>query len=276
MYQKYKRLENEFNADTANNLSVELVFTMMDSKAISAAILPEIYGPVSTKRCIFCLKLSHGTENFQGNRLISEIIDPRSVAFGISPLHLLINATKFLIYNVGCGTTEKDVKNKQVIDAHKRIFNYIHVDLNNTRNGFGSSITGNVCRRLLKNSEEFSKTIKVDKKTIELTLDLINLCRSTEKICIDTYNEKASILSELLNGVHLTPTLHKMIFHGGAIIQYFQKKYNCGLGIFSEEPLENFIRKFRTIRADHSRKNNVRNNNLDSIKFAWRYFTINS
>ena len=176
MYRKYKRLENEFNTDSANNISVEIVFTMMDSKAISASILAGIYRPFSPKRCIFCLKLSHGTKNFQGDMLISEIVDPRSVAFGISPLHLLINATKFLIYNVGCGITEKDVKNQKVIDVHKRNFNYIHVDLNNTRNGFRSLITGNVRRRLLENSEKFSKTIKVDQKTIELTLDLINLC----------------------------------------------------------------------------------------------------
>ena len=65
--------------------------------------------------------------------------------------------TKFLMYNVGCGTSEKDSKAKKVIDVGKRISIHIYIGFKDARHGFGSILMGNVYRRLFKNLEEFNK-----------------------------------------------------------------------------------------------------------------------
>ena len=89
--------------------------------------------------------------------MISEIFEPRTVVFGISCLHLLLNMTKFLIYNVGCGTSEKDSKAKKVIDVGRRISIHIYIVFKDARHGFGSKLMGNLYRRLFNNLEEFNK-----------------------------------------------------------------------------------------------------------------------
>ena len=71
-----------------------------------------------------------------------------------------------------------------------------------------------------------------------------------------------------LENVTLTPTLHKYLFHETLIIDFFQKKVDCGMGVWTEEPSESLIRKLRDARKNHARLvSKINNNNNDTFKF---------
>ena len=103
------------------------------------------------------------------------------------------------------------------------------VRLNVIKHGFGSQITGNVARRLFNNCKALANITKVDLKTIEKLKEISELSRSISIIDINHYNELCSEILIDLNGIYLTPILHKYLHHGGDILQYFQSNYDAGL-----------------------------------------------
>lgn len=56
-------------------------------------------------------------------------------------------------------------------------------------------------------------------------------------------------------------SVHKVLFHGEKIIEYF----DLPIENFSEEAQEKRNKDFRNIRENHSRKNSRQNSNLDIL-----------
>ena len=143
------------------------------------------------------------------------------------------------------------------------------IDLFDVRHGFGTQITGNVARRMLKDKEKFAKMLGIEKTIVELFSEIIENISSKSLTNTQIFTKNCIKLKKLLN--RETPTIHKILSHGTDIIDFFQQNYNIGIGAFSEEPMEGLIRKFRRIRSNHARTNSRKNNNLDTLQKMWLY-----
>ena len=54
------------------------------------------------------------------------------------------------------------------------------------------------------------------------------------------------------------------------MIDFFQRKFDCGIKIITEEPSESLIRKFRDTRKNNARLVSKIDNNNDTYKFLWK------
>ena len=87
---------------------------------------------------------------------------------------------------------------------------------------------------------------------------------------VSEYENVSQELLDLLS-INLTTTIHKLLLQGNQIKNHFQKKFNAPIGIFSGEPGEALIKRFRQIRANHARLTTRQTNNLDIIRKMWEY-----
>ena len=255
-YKNFKSLQYKFN--------IILIFSMMDQKAINACNLkkPTTKG-VDSCCCYICKFRSIGKRNFQNFDPCVEPENERELyEFGLSPLHGLLNFTKFIIYNVATtiNQTEKNLINERLTQS-------FNIDFGEIKRGFGSKITGNVARMLFRNIEKFSNTIKVDiifLKNVEIMLEMV---RSKQLINYETFHNIIEQIANFLKtrGIHLTPTVHKYLHHSYSIVKHIQDKYQISPGSLSEEPMEAIIRKARQIRKENSRMVSRKENNYDTF-----------
>ena len=259
IFLKYTKYQNVHNASPSRKFKLTILFTMMDQKAINSCCLATLNKNSYTKRCYICMKDSIGKNSFNiEGANSSENIE--NLEFGLSSLHFLLNSTKFLIDNLA-------KKNRN--DIRSEILAEYKIDLFDVRHGFGTQITGNVARRMLKDKEKFAKMLGIEKTIVELFSEIIENISSKSLTNTQIFTKNCIELKKLLN--RETPTIHKILTHGRDIIDFFQQKYNIGIGAFSEEPMEGLIRKFRRIRSNHARTNSRKNNNLDTLQKMWLY-----
>lgn len=77
------------------------------------------------------------------------------------------------------------------------------------------------------------------------------------KYCEDT----ATLYKRHYNWYYMPPSLHKILFHGAEIMNYF----DMPIGNFSEEAQEARNKDFRRIRENNTRKNSRVNTNEDIV-----------
>lgn len=73
--------------------------------------------------------------------------------------------------------------------------------------------------------------------------------------------DTAELYTSLYKWYYMPPVVHKVLYHGAEIIDFF----NLPIGYFSEEPQEARNKDFRKIRENSCRKSSRLNNNEDLI-----------
>ena len=182
--------------------------------------------------------------------------------FGISPLHALLNLTKFLIFNVSAKINSFTKEQLNSLLQNKYKIKFAEVE-----HGFGSKITGNVARLFFKDIEAFSSVIIVPIHIVEDINIILNLIRQCNPVDKQFYSSVASRIKNflVLNEINLTPSVHKILDHGYDFLDFFESEAGTWTGTFSEEPGEAMIRKIRRIRKDHARFTNREQNNYDTF-----------
>ena len=139
------------------------------------------------------------------------------------------------------------------------------------KHGFGSKITGNVARLFLKDHVEFADVKKLPVELIENDSELLKIIRQTDNIEIILYSDKANAIINFYieTEMHLTQTIHKILFHGREILEFFKDEAGIGTGVFSEENGEAMIRKIRKIRTEHARRTDRISNIYDTFVYSY-------
>ena len=148
------------------------------------------------------------------------------------------------------------------------ISNY-NFDLATTKHGYGQTIKGNEARDFLSNPIKFSETTHINVEIIEKFAKIASCLLSTRKINVNLYKElcqkTCNKWTEVFPNESLTPTLHKILLHSYEIIEFYQRKYECGIGFFSEECSEALNHLLKESRK-RSRQNSRLNLNTDTMR----------
>ena len=93
-----------------------------------------------------------------------------------------------------------------------------------------------------------------------LTSSRINITKF-EQLCTITIN----LWFEIYPNESLILTIHKVLKHGSDAIDYFQNRYDCWIGIYTEESSEALNHRLKQARAK-SRQNSRVNLYIDTIR----------
>ena len=104
-----------------------------------------------------------------------------------------------------------------------------------------------------------------------MSQSFFNIIRQTDNIEINLFSEKANAIINFFieTEIHLTPTIHKILFHGREILEFFKDEAGTGTGVFSEENGEAMIRKIRKIRTEHARRTDRISNIYDTFVYSY-------
>ena len=133
------------------------------------------------------------------------------------------------------GKSEKENLNSIL----SNIISSYNFDLATVKHGYGQTIKGNEARDFLSNPIKFAETTHINVEIIEKFAKIASCLMSKRKINIELYKElcqqTCNKWAEVFPDESLTPTLHKILLHSHEIIEFYQRKYECGIGFFSEE-----------------------------------------
>lgn len=129
----------------------------------------------------------------------------------------------------------------------------LHVDKPRS-GGVGNSNDGNTARRAFSNPQVFSEITGVDVRLIlklAVILEVLSCgyaidVQAFKKFCSETWN----LYVELYPWYWMPPSLHIILVHGWAIIQYF----SVPIGWLSEEAQESRNKDLRNLRMHATRK----------------------
>ena len=201
----------------------------------------------------------------------------------VSPLHCLMRCFDFvlkLIYHLMSETFQWTESNKKLgkhAESYFKAKNYAHevikqqtgikVDIPDSAGKGGSTTTGNVCERMLKDYRyilvslvpntfqpaliEFLNRLWVilymytsQTKAVQVHIPLFReFCVTTYQLLLKSFNNSES------KWINVSPTLHMLLAHSWELIEI---NNCCGLGEYSETGLENnnnFLRFFRKFLA---------------------------
>lgn len=123
------------------------------------------------------------------------------------------------------------------------------------------AILANVARSFFDNYSESAEILKINPVPLKNITIILAVTHSTRTIKLDKFE---AFCRSTIDGLKeefgcINPTLHKLLFHSCALINYLQ----LPLGLFSEEALEASHQFVKAARDLFSRKNNRKNTNID-------------
>ncbi|XP_053970340.1 uncharacterized protein LOC128872056 isoform X3 [Hylaeus volcanicus] len=120
--------------------------------------------------------------------------------------------------------------------------------------GFGNSNDGNTSRRFFANHLLSASTTQIDVQFIYRLKVILEAISSNHKINVDKFaayaSETAKLYVELYPWHPMTPTMHKILIHGAAVIEHAI----LPIGQLSEEAAKVRNKHFRQYRQNYSRK----------------------
>lgn len=247
----------ELNKTKIDDKSVKhkIVFTMVDGKVCNAATHTK-----STMRCYIC-----GATSVEFNDLTKERpcnID--NMRFGLSLLHARIRFFESILHVAYKLPIKKwrarlSDEEKQLVETRKKdIQNKFREELgllvDIPKANFGNTNDGNTSRRFFEEYEKSAEITGIDKNLIyRLKVILDTMCCgikiNSEKFEIYC-KETAELYVSLYNFQPMTPTLHKVLRHGAAVI----KEAILPIGQLSEEAAEARNKHIRSFRLNYARK----------------------
>lgn len=160
------------------------------------------------------------------------------------PLLLCMRATKHL----------KPVRDERKSSIQTALINGLGIHVDFVRPSTGNSNTGNVARKFFKDPKLTAKLIGIDEQVVHRFSILLQAICCGLTIDVDKYDVYAKDTAELCVKLYkwypMPVTVHKILFHGAAII----RNALVPIGQLSEEPQEARNKEFRNFREFRTRK----------------------
>lgn len=232
---------------------VNMHLTMVDGKVCQA-----LSDTPSSASCYIC-----GAKPIEMNQLerVKEKRDNTShYEFGLSTLHMWI---KFMECILHIGYRLDFCKRSAVTDEQKRMKNEVKerictefrkelgllIDISNQETGNTNS--GNTARRFFSDPDLASKITKVNAELIKRFGLILRMVASNTKIPIKCFEkfafETVKLYVKLYPWFFMPPTVHKVLLHGGKIMQHFL----LPIGQYSEEAAEARNKDFKPSRISY-------------------------
>lgn len=126
---------------------------------------------------------------------------------------------------------------------------------------------GNTDRRFFKGEEFAAKTTGVSVHLIKRFRVILTALRTRKKVDSDKFRQygldTARLYVSLYKWYYMPPAIHKVLLHGGDIINHF----DLSIGWYSEEAQEAHNKDFRYIREHHTRKMSREYTNEDIFNY---------
>lgn len=233
-----------------------LLFTMVDGKVCNAAT-----DTASTLRCYICGQTS---KNFNELKKVDDSqLNTEALTFGLSILHARIRFFESLLhvsYKIPLkkwritSQEEKAVVEENKKNIQKRFRDEMGLLVDIPKSGYGNTNDGNTSRRFFADAETSASItgINIDLlKRFRVILEVISSGHEIDHDKFETYTQSTARLYIDLYGWHpMSPTVHKVLMHGGSIIAHAI----LPIGQLSEEAAEARNKHFREYRTDYSRK----------------------
>lgn len=242
----------------------QLKLTMVDGKVTNAAMDIK-----STSQCYICGATSKTFNDLSKKNVIST----QALEFGLSVLHARIRIFESIIhlayklpvkkYRERKSDEEKALEARRKSEIQDRFRNETGLLIDMPKANFGNTNDGNTSRRFFENPELASDITGINLELICRFKVILETISSNHEIDIEKYDKYAFDTAKLyveLYGWHpMTPTMHKILVHGGQII----KKSLLPIGQLSEEAAEARNKHFRSYRLNFARKFSREECNLD-------------
>lgn len=246
--------------------------TLVDMKV--ANVLAKQKG---SQRCFICSKTPR-----EFNMLLEFLpTDDELCQYGFSQTHFIINCFKFLLklaskdihgvrfYKSNASVKAKiEARLKEILAALEAEF---HIKFEQVKaDGFGSTTTGNVCRKAFAKPEVLAEILRLDVELVTNFATIISLLHSLEDIDIDKFEELCTATHRFFgpggkyHWYYLSPTVHKVLAHSRQIMAILP----LSPGYFSEEGAEAHNKYYKTYRLRFAQKSSREANLRDVINRA--------
>lgn len=244
-----------------------LHLTMVDGKVCNAL------SESSSTKCYIC-----GAKPKEMNdvgKCLSKEVDKKFYEFGLSPLHSYIRFFEYFLHI----SYKLEAKMWQVRDAEMKISvlarktkiqkefrEKMGIIVDKPRDGGrGSSNDGNIARKFFGNTALSSEITGIDERLIHKCATILQAIGSGYNINAEKFNNYAlDTANDLITAYpwyYLPATVHKVLIHGSAVIQYAL----LSIGELSEEAAESNNKEIKKCRLQHSRKISRTLSNTDVI-----------
>ncbi|CAH2106515.1 unnamed protein product [Euphydryas editha] len=258
-----KATEMELNGQKFS-FSHSLKMTMVDGKVCNAATDTK-----STSRCYIC-----GATSKEFNDLSKKNeIHPESLEFGLSNLHARIRLFESILhlayklpirkYRERKTEAEKMLEQQKKTEIQQRFREEVGILVDMPKCNFGNTNDGNTSRRFFENPYLAAEITGIDFNFIHRIKVILEAISSGHKIDVPKFDkyamETAKLYVELYGWHPMTPTMHKILVHGGKVIE----NSLVPIGQLSEEAAEARNKHFRSYRLNFARKFSREECNLD-------------
>ena len=243
---------------------------------IDGKVCNTITGQKSTQSCYICSAKPSDMNNFQ--KLESLTPNKDTYKLGLSTLHAWIRCFEYLLHisyklvifprasskaRLTAAETEKVQKNKKEIQDNFKLKLGLNVDM--PKQGFGNTNDGNTARAFFKNPAITSEITGVDTGLIKRFHVILTTLSSGYEIDVDKYalycRDTAKMCINLYGWYTMPPSVHKILFHGAAIIEAAP----LPIGMMSEDAQEANHKKLKYVRLAHTRKHDRTDCNRDLL-----------
>jgi len=246
-----------------------LHLTMVDGKVCNAI------SESSSATCYICGAKPTEMNNIQ--KCLSKEVRPRFYEFGLSPLHSYIRFFEYFLHisyklEVKMWQVRDEEKKMQVLNRKKHIQEEFRekmgILVDKPRDGGrGSSNDGNIARKFFCNADLSSEITGIDASLIHRCATLLQAMASGFKINVEKFENYALDTAKYLIAAYpwyyLPATVHKVLIHGSAVIEYAL----VSIGELSEEAAESNNKELKKCRLQHSRKVSRTLTNTDVMNY---------
>ena len=247
----------------------QLCLTMLNGEAISAIT------KVPSQVCHICKAKPTQMNNMDNTQFKN--VNINDLKYGLTTMHAWIKAME-LILHLGyylklkkptirnATTAEKDEIERRKADIKAKLKEQLGLHIDKIIQGRGTSNTGNVGRKFLKNYKIVSKITGVYEKLIEKLYFIMITLSCGEEINLDAFKlfarETAELYVSKYNWYRLPVSIHKILMHGAETA----KELILPISLMSEESQESCNKLYRRIRERHTRKNTLLHMTEDVIR----------
>lgn len=234
----------------------KLALTMVDGKVCNS-----LTDTSSSQRCYLCLCTS---KNFNDiDHVLKKEIVAKHLHFGISSLHAWIRFFECLLhlsYKLGLKKWQARGEDKKSVESKKKFIqkefrSKLGLIVDEPKPGYGSTNDGNTARRFFQNSEISASITGLDEEIIKRFHTILQVLSCGQKINVEKFEkyalDTARTFVALFPWYHMPTTVHKILIHGGKIIE----NSLLPIGQMSEEAQESCNKSIKKFRRDFSRKN---------------------
>lgn len=248
------------------NVSFEFYMTMVDGSVCNV-----LSGTNSSSKCYICGALP---SEMNTAKCYEKQPNEENYRFGLSTLHLWIRSFECMLHIAYRLPFKKwrvqGEEYKTLFEIEKKRIQIefktkMGLNVDQPKQGFGSSNDGNTARTFFSNPEKSSEITKIDQTLIQKLSVILRVMATGAEIHFENFDvlihETRTLYLNLYGWYYMPCTLHKLFFHSVDVM----KSFHIPIGQLSEEALEGLHKTFRRTRLNHSRKSSRTNNCKDVL-----------